>query len=69
MHGPLPSEGNTPPQGQSDQAEGKWRKDLKRAIKLHGSVNWARWTAVNSNKVFTDPPTDLRLDDELSFAR
>jgi hypothetical protein len=34
-------------------------------IKLHGSVNWARQTGVNSASVFTDPPADLELADEI----
>lgn len=34
-------------------------------VKLHGSVNWGRRTGVNSTTVFTDPPLDLQLADDI----
>ena len=46
----------------------KWYVDTDRRwslIKLHGSVNWARNTSANVSTLFTDPPVDLPLDEEI----
>jgi hypothetical protein len=34
-------------------------------VKLHGSVNWVRHSNLNEGTLFTDPPEDLQLDEEI----